>query len=311
MMKKLVSTLIAVCMLWGMSGCNSDIFLDEPDIPDGTSVTIEGDGGEAEYAVPTRGLKHISLDVFSESEKYCTYRNTSGEVIDRKSPAAQVGSIVFENDFTKLEILKSGGHLTVRSVCQTSQYEGSWTIRPEYDYGMRFIDVKVLPGKPRRLIDVRYSTGLKVTDKAEVRHKRLLGFKNDGSATQTYEAMPYLQETATFLIESAQKDSWVKGEKIVMDVPIYNNGTWQLEERADFYVGTPYRYYRPDQLLTEIVEIPPYSHVEIFADVTYSKAEASGTLTFLNEVLDRRLTVDFTATSYYPVSYEIRVENVQ
>lgn len=148
MMKKLVSTLIVVCMLWGMSGCNSDIFLDEPDIPDGTSVTIEGDGGEAEYAVPTRGLKHISLDVFSESEKYCTYRNTSGEVIDRKSPAAQVGSIVFENDFTKLEILKSGGHLTVRSVCQTSQYEGSWTIRWNMTTGCGSLMSKSCPANP-------------------------------------------------------------------------------------------------------------------------------------------------------------------
>ena len=39
-----------------LCGCNSDIFIDEPDWEDYEDITIEGDGGEATLFIPTKNL---------------------------------------------------------------------------------------------------------------------------------------------------------------------------------------------------------------------------------------------------------------
>lgn len=57
------------------------------------------------------------------------------------------------------------------------------------------------------------------------------------------------------------------------------------------------------------IDIPAYFDGTIITDVTYSSAEIEGVMTFTNEILDRQRTVNFTTSSRYPVSYEIRIEN--
>ena len=122
------------------------------------------------------------------------------------------------------------------------------------------------------------------------------------------EEYPYLQADATTIVNVGKKDSWVESEHVVMKVPVYENGEWIAAERT-VQAGRTYRTYRPDQMLKVDIDIPAYFDGTIITDVTYSSAEIEGIMTFTNEILDRQRTVNFTTSSRYPVSYEIRIEN--
>ena len=90
-----------------------------------------------------------------------------------------------------------------------------------------------------------------------------------------------------------------------------SNGSWQLKEKQGIMPGTNFTYERPDCMMAVNVDVPAYSNVNIFTDVIYSQAQASGYMIFLNEVLNRKVTLGFTVTSLYPTAYEIRTENVK
>ncbi|MGL5273174.1 MAG: hypothetical protein ACRC8J_06795 [Phocaeicola sp.] len=105
-----------------------------------------------EFAIPPKGLKQIALDAMSDREKYCTYYNTQGEIIDKQTAASQLGSIVFETDLSMFILSKVGGKLTFKSLFQTLPYDLRWTIRLEYEYGMRFIHIEILSSKSMKLL---------------------------------------------------------------------------------------------------------------------------------------------------------------
>jgi len=301
----------ALPVLLLVAGCNDDVFLDEPNMPDILNDTIEGDGGEATFTIPTRGLERVSLNVMSESERYCTYYNAAGGIIDHKSPASEVSRIVFESDLSKFELRRQGKTLTVKSFCSMFDMEACWSIRLDYSYGVRFIDIAVLPGKPVKLLEVIYHPdGLKIEDRAKVNTQRF-EFYNTSPLPQTFEVRPYLGETASILVLPEGYNSWVRGERLNIKVPVFDNGSWQLKEKQGIMPGTNFTYERPDCMMAVNVDVPAYSNVNIFTDVIYSQAQASGYMIFLNEVLNRKVTLGFTVTSLYPTAYKIRTENAK
>lgn len=311
MIYKILFLPLLSCLLLFTVGCNSDIFIDEP--PLGEEVltgTVEGDGGEVSFKIPFKGLERISIDLMSESERYCTYYTAAGEVIDRKSPASEVNRIVFENDFTKFEIEKEGKMVLVRSVCSTSEYESSWTIRLEYSYGVRFIDIKVLPGKPLKMLEVTYPEPLKIEERARVVTNRLV-VANNGPLPQSIEVRPYLNELASILVEPERAGLWVEGEKRTIAVPMFENGSWEIKEKSGIRPGTRYTYEGPDRFSKISVDIPAESKVTVITDVVYTQATGRGYMVFYNEVLDRRIVVNFSVTSLYPYKHEIRIEDAK
>lgn len=300
----------ALPVLLLVAGCNDDVFLDEPNMPDILNDTIEGDGGEATFTIPTKGLAHISFDMVGVSEQYCKYYNAAGEQIDYKSPVSEVSRIVYENDFLKFELRRQGKTLTVKSFCSMFDMEACWSIRLDYSYGVRFIDIAVLPGKPVKLLEVVYHPdGLKIEDRAKVKTKKF-GFNNDAPLPQLFEVRPYLGEAYSIIVEPDDKNSWAGGEHINMEVPVYEDGSWRMKETS-LKVGTSLTHSKKEYLMAVNVDVPAYSNINIFTDVIYSQAKASGYMTFLNEILNRRLTVYFTVTSQYPTAYEIRTEDAK
>ena len=85
MLKFFLHIVMAVAAM-ALSGCNNDIFFDEPDIPESQSAMIEGDGGEVSFTIPRKGLDHFGFSLMSSNEKYCTCYNSAGEVVDSDSP---------------------------------------------------------------------------------------------------------------------------------------------------------------------------------------------------------------------------------
>ena len=302
---------VLLCLLLLTTGCNNDIFVDEPPLgEDEIGATIDGDGGETSFKIPFKGLEHISIDVMSEAERYCTYYNAAGEVVDRKSPASMVSRIVFESDFTKFEIEKDGKTLRIVSVCSTSEYESTWTIRLEYSYGVRFIYIKTLPGKPLKLMDITYPEPLKINDKEKVVTTRET-FTNNGPLPQTIEVRPYLNELATIIVDPDRSGFWISAQKWTMPVPVYVNDKWSIIDKPEIMPGVRYYYERPDRFIKIPIDIPAYSKVTIITDVTYTQATGSGCMAFLNEILDRRFDVNFNVTSLYPYKHEIRIEDAK
>lgn len=293
------------------AGCNDDVFLDEPNMPDIVNDTIEGDGGEATFTIPTKGLEHVSFDMIGVSEQYCKYYNAAGDLIDYKSPVSEVSLIVYDNDLLRLELRRQGKTLTVKSVCNTFDTAMHWDVRLDYSYCARYIEIVILPGKPMKLFEVVYdSDGLEIKDRARVKTQRF-GFHNDGPLPQSFEVRPFLNEMASILVEPVDNNSLVMGKRINMEVPVFDNGSWQLKEKQGIMPGTSFTYARPDCMMKVDVDVPAYSNVNIFTDVIYGQAKANGYMTFLNEILNRRLTVNFTVTSLYPTAYEIRTEDAE
>ena len=61
---------VLLCLLLLTTGCNNDIFVDEPPLgEEEIGATIDGDGGETSFKIPFKGLEHISIDVMSEAER--------------------------------------------------------------------------------------------------------------------------------------------------------------------------------------------------------------------------------------------------
>ena len=290
------------------AGCNSDIFIDGPDVPDTQSATIDGNGGEASFTIPVKGLIKFSFDNVSESNS--RYYNAAGEAIDPDSPASEVARIVRENDFLKIEILKKGSKLTIRSTCLTFHSEAHWSIRLEYTYGTRFIEFGVRPGKPLLLRDVVYGNGLKVYDRAHVTTRRY-NVVNDAPLPMSVTIMPYLNELATILVEPERPYSWVGNYTLTLPVPVFTDGEWILAEKNGIRPDTKYSYEGPDRMTKTEVDVPAHAHVNIITDVTYTGAEASGYMLFHNEILDRQIIEKFKVRSLYPVSYEIRIEDAK
>ncbi len=299
----------ALPVLLLVAGCNDDVFLDDPDMSDNEGATIEGDGGEATFTIPTKGLEHVSFDMVGVSEQYCKYYNAAGDLIDYKSPVSEVSQIVYDNDLLKLELRRQGKTLTVKSVCNTFNMETRWGVRLDYSYGARYIEFVVLPGKPMRLLEVIYPDGLKIDDRAKIKTKRF-GFNNSSPLPQILEVQPYFGETYSILVEPGDKNSWVRGERLNMEVPVYEDGSWQMKETS-IMPGFSSTYSKKEYMMKVDVDVPAYSNVNIFTDVIYSQVKSSGYMTFLNEVLNRRLTVNFTVTSLYPTAYEIRTEDAK
>ena len=291
-----------------LSGCNGDIFLDEPDIPISTEVTIEGNGGTAEFTIPTKGLQNISLNYFS-SRQDCTYYNSKGDIIDSSSPASEVSLIVCENSLRRFEIRKDGSRLVLESISNTSHYESHEEVVLEYSYGNRFINVVILPGEPMKLESVHYNSELRVTDDAMTKVFRM-GFENTSTSDLTYLEYPYLNRYPYVLVEPMinTTDAWVKDIPVSMDVPIYKNGEWVMVQQSGIRPGFEYIYPGPDYLTSVEVTVPAQSNGYVITEMKYACADVSGTMYFLNETLGHRVPINFNMSSYYPVSYEIRIE---
>lgn len=302
-----------VVLMWVMllaSACNNDIFIDGPMLEEDLHATVEGDGGTAVFRIPLKGLEYIGLDLTSEGKQFCKYYNDRGELIDGASPESEVAAtVVFDNDICHFEIIRKGSELTFWSMANP-MYRSTWTIRLEYDYAVRFITVEVLQGQPLQLIDVAYTSDLQIDDKALVKTHRF-GINNGGSIPQTFAVFPYLNRLSSIFVKSDKKDYWLGGMEVKMPVPVFLNGDWLLRELSDIVAGHDNDIQTADDTFKVDVEVPANSKVSVVTDVTYSKAEARGNMTFLNVALDRRITADFTVTSFCPTSYEIRVEDAQ
>lgn len=298
--------------LWlmvALAGCNNDVFLEEPLMPDDQSATIEGDGGEAVFSIPTKGLERISFDLIGESNKYCTYYDHSGNIIDAKSPASEVAKIVYETNFNKMEIIHNGTQLIIRSICNTSDYAWNTGIRLDYSFAVKTIGVNILPGRPLVLQNVEYHGDPVLTESTLVKTSTVQ-INNQSESDKEWEDYPYINAMAEIIAVPDRYSTWLYADVLPIEVPVYENGQWVWEKKEGLKADIRYTYRRPDYMHKVMIEVPAKTVVRIYSDVTYVQAKAACSITYLNEILDRQIVANFNVTSLYPVSYDIRIEKV-
>ncbi|MDE6340315.1 MAG: hypothetical protein K2K97_11090 [Muribaculaceae bacterium] len=286
------------------------MFFDSPDFPEGLSAIIEGDGGEAEFTIPITGLKHIDINTFGENNKFCTYYDNRGNVIDNESPASQIGSIVYDNDFNAWNLIKKGDKIFFRSISNPLSSSCHWSICLEYDFGSRFIYIETLRGKPIELIDVIYNGDLKITENAGIRTSQVT-IDNSGLLQSSWEIEPFINKPATVYIDTPDNHVYVIGRDFTMKVPFWAGGKWELVEKNDLRIDTSNLFYQDDTYANVTIDIPANSKLKVFTDVIYSKAEGEGSMVFQNTMLDRRISIPFFVQTTAPVNFDIRINEVQ
>lgn len=308
--KHIATYIITLWLTMFAAGCNNDVFIDGEDLPNEQSFTIEGDGGEVTFRIPTKELKSIYFmygDVISYGG--CTYYDLNGNASSAEVPASQISKIVRDNGFSKTELIKNGDKITAKSYSNPWD-EGTLTVSFDYGYTRQYIKITVLPGKPIELKSVEYDGYMEINFKAAVKTSRT-GFTNDGPLPQIYEERPFINQPITTNVElQGTGTTWPYYEKITMPVPVFENGKWEMKEKPEIRLGDKNTHYRSDQVDYKVeVDIPAYSSINIFTDVIYTQATARGVLNFINSTLNRNIHIKFTVTAKYPADYEIRVED--
>lgn len=303
-----MATLLAISILLMSVGCNSDIFMESTDSGQYLTASVDGDGGSAVFRIPFAGLVDVSFEMTSEAREFCSYYNHRGQPIDTVPSFSNVGKIIFDNDRIR-EVLTIGDGIVTYTSESNSIGVRKREIRLEYDYGVRYVMIDVGAGRPMELSEVVYDLPLRITEPSQVKTRRTT-FRNNGHLPQNVVIRPWLQEQGSIMVEPVGSP-WVHFERLVMDVPVYRDGGWTFEPVRDLTPGNRYSFVRPDRMSEVDVVVGPESNVNIMTDVTYSMAEAGGTMVYRNHVLDRTVLIPFECQSTYPVSYEIRVENIE
>lgn len=292
-----------------LCSCNGDIFVDRPDIPETTNVSIDGDGGECSVEISEKELERIVLDTMSGSARFCTYYNYAGEVIDSKSPASEVSRIVYDNDFQQLVIQRRGNKLDIKSVCNPSDRDIIREIRLYYPYGNRYVRISIGPGEPLVLEDVACPEELTDVTVSRKNVSRIT-VNNEATLPTTTTEWPYLNEVPALLIEPHYSNKWIDDMPLSIPVPIYADGEWRLADMGEMRPGHIYHIGGPDRHTQVEITIPAQSRVTVTTDVIYSTAVTQGSLLFLNRILDRPIIAEYKVTSTYPTGYDIRIDEI-
>lgn len=303
-MRYTIHILIYLWVIIITSACNNSIFLDRPEMPDYSYATVAGDGGSISFDISTTGLLHISFDLYSYSNKYCTFYNSKGDVIPADSPASILGSIVFENQYVKYYLVKNGNKITFTSVENTGS-EHHITLRLEYDYAVKFIEFEIERGAQMEQVSVELGE-LHINDHAET-HSQWLTFENGGPITQTFDWYPYLNSNASTVVET--DDDWIRGNLVTIPLPVYNGSKWELTDNSSLRIGARYTYKRPDYKTPVPIEVPPFTQLTIKSDVIFSSCTVDGSLIFRNPVSKRLHNARFRCIALYPVNSKITIED--
>lgn len=314
--KRIIYIIIPIFSLF-ISSCNSDIFVENEDLPKSTDVTIDGDGGQWSTNYSRKGLIKISLDYRWASSNLLgdlTYCGKNGKVLDADCSPSELESIDYENRLIYFRIGFIGDMIYVTSYYNAGD-EITVALCLEYDYGViKYINITIKEGTKLELISW-YSTGDFILEENVESTTHSISLTNNGPISQKLEVLPYLDARCTDKVypKDYSKDYWVDGLEYTLPLLSYDGYNWIWHDYDNIRIGaqrvfSPSAYSTTDKI---VVDVPPYTKAKITYTLHYSRATEDGILTFYNSVEDCQFDVDMTWTSKYATSYDYEVEYEQ
>lgn len=298
---KYISALAVVFLM----GCNSDIFMEDPHIPDIRDVSIKGDGGEWQCAVPMRGLQGLSVDYPSQDKEYVNYYYEGGGTDFMKPPNAKIIGFSYYSPLSFYSVGLDDQMLYVRS--EYSSVTQAFTVRLNYDDGLAgYIHVTLQQGKPLEFLYERPMDELSVNTE-ETPETFTDSFVNNTFLAQKMEIYPYMTNRSFLRVTPAE--NWAKGIAVSLNVPHFDGSGWELEFKEDVVLGQIYEFTPHEAYIDEkiAIEVPPGKKASVRHSVTYQRGRQNVALVFHNQVDGRDWEVECEAVARYPVSYEYEV----
>lgn len=311
MMNKLFSCVIpavfAMMILCVFTSCNGNIFVEDTGWDDSETLegVVDGDGGRVTFKIPTKSLLRVSIDLYGGKDPY-KYYDKAGNEISSDSPVSELAKIVGDFTLRYLEVIIEGDELTVYSIENCSDFYYNLTIRLEYTYSVRFIDVLVLKGEPLQYVETIYDGDIAVDDDADKNIQKTT-FTNDGPIDQSIEIMPFLGSYKTLWVGDVE--AWAYSLPVNMPVLCYSGEGWTFKDESIRLNDS--KKWAPENYLTKVnVTVPANSRSEIITTLFYTKAEVGGKIKFRKPVSGKELTTPFMMKSLHPYKYDIEINEV-
>lgn len=307
-MKRYNYILLLLIVTVTSSSCNSDIFVENDDLPAVVDITIEGDGGQWSTPISRKGLTAVYLNPSSSSSRiYYKYYDRNGKPADADTPISEIGSIEYENPCQYYAIGFNGdmGYIT-------SYYNASgpyyFSVQLEYDYGVtKFINITVTEGKPLELQYCHMSGDLNIEDNIDkVIHK--ISFTNNSSIEQYYSFMPFESAKCENLV--SPEDEWAQGLTFNLPMPVFNEDDWNTKVCPEVVIG--HRRMMTSPLHSEEVKVlvPASRKASVTYVVFYSRATQNERLDLYNKEFNGYYEENVKCVAVYPTScsYEVIYE---
>ena len=303
-----MNKLLLMCALWLASvcaGCNSDVFVDGPLMPQEQTLTVDGDGGSQSLKID-KGLKYLGVNLYDSQSGGFSYFNAAGEMIPADSPARDVARIAFDDGFAQFSIYLNGKEITVKSVCNPLG-KRFYTVWLDYGYTMRYLLVNIAAGEPLEMVAAHYVEELNITDKARTQTRSMI-YENGGDNTLEAYLAPYDDAPVVGRMELDSFSSWADDGEYTLALPMWSDGKWQLKDFQGLRSGEEVRMSRPGKVEDVKITVPPHTRMRVYTYVYYTLAVTNGTMTFRNAVTGEETPAWFTVSTYYPMSYNVQTE---
>lgn len=288
------------------SACNNDIFIDGPDLPWESNATVEGDGGSASFHFSTKSLESIELEIFSDPKGSTVYLDSKGETMPDGKDVARIAKIVYDNGCDRMEAILHKGNLKFISVENPTAIKSAEIVL-NYSYGSKYIYIDLTPGRPMEFIEPWSTCELDIiqSDRLKTFYHT---FTNDSPEEKTVDIYPYWEAHAVTTTHPTDYYSWANEINVNMIVPAYENGEWTVDMLSNTLPYTTASFSRPDIFTPVTLSVAPNTTITATVTVFYSKATLTGSLLFRVPLSERIFSVGYTASTSYPISYTIDVQ---
>ena len=336
-MNTLCLKLLPLWILLLLTGCNSDLFIDEVDFPE-DSRTVVAPGESASFSFPTDGLREVKAMFFGAAydcvkylpsgDVFATYKDAKEmSLFDIRTSQPFIARLTAENSDVSFEITGSEtGWIELRSIENLLGEDALCVVRLSYTYGREFQITFVMKSsldeppvlKVKELI---YDTSIQTkTWSTHFEQNVLLNF-TDHPVPSTYSVENLCRTIVTFQFSDLNYDE----SKIVFGdykalIPTFSGA----ERRASFFdcrvpLKTGNQFVEPDDasLVTADsfykvydVSVPAMMMVTAYLDVDNILISTSATLVTENTVtgLEKRFVMNVHVSQAFGYKIEFKDE---
>lgn len=297
--------ILSLCVLTLFGGCNSDIFLDEDDLPANTSVTLEGDGGEWSSRFFRKGLTGIDLISGISWSNYLRFYDSDGKPVDSDCPLSKLGSIVYDTPLRYYSIGFTKDRIYLRSDYNASGNDEIVLVLKYDNEPDKYIRINITAGKPLQCLRTQFTGQLQLEDNFDKIIKTET-FTNNGPVEQRLDIRPYVSVKAELTVRPM--NSWANYLDVGMSLPYFNGKDWIYKDLSGIVLGGQ-QYFLPSELRDESfsVTVPAGAKAIVRWDVNFTRATQGGILHFYNETSGLYSEASFSCVALYPVSYNYTV----